>query len=151
MILLPFLIFALRVPPIIAVGSYAAFNALTKIGAGFLHWHSLTVDLSMVLALAGGVLPAALLGVSLLGHIRETYGNGVYVLLRTFVGLLLISIFVLYTLQRLLQRHSCLRRHTRGSSGNERPERDLTHQTAWDGGQTTFEIRCSQANVTINL
>ena len=35
-LLLPILIFGLSVPPIVAVGSDAAFNVLTKVGAGFL-------------------------------------------------------------------------------------------------------------------
>ena len=38
MVLLPLLISVLGVPPILAVGSDAVINCITKIGAGAMHW-----------------------------------------------------------------------------------------------------------------
>jgi len=51
-LLLPLLIFGLRVPAIIAVGSDAAFNFLTKIPSSFVHLRKGTVRRKVVLALA---------------------------------------------------------------------------------------------------
>src|SRR5262245_66614281 len=42
-LLLPVLIFGLRVPPILAVGSDALFNFFTKIGSGWMHFTHGTV------------------------------------------------------------------------------------------------------------
>src|SRR5205807_1824015 len=52
-LLLPLLIFVLKVPAIMAVGSDALFNFVTKIGAGWLHLRKGTVRRKVVLAMAG--------------------------------------------------------------------------------------------------
>ena len=102
--LLPILIFVLRVPPLYAVGSAVAFNALTKIGAGFMHWRYRNVDWHLVLLLAMGSLPGSFCGIALLAHWRSLYGNGVNDILRTAIGVLLICIPVLYFAERFLAR-----------------------------------------------
>ena len=102
--LLPILIFVLRVPPIAAVGSAAAFNALTKIGAGFMHWRRRSVDWRLVSLLALGSVPGSFCGITVLAHLRRLYGNGVNDILRTAIGVLLICIPVLYVAQRFLAR-----------------------------------------------
>jgi hypothetical protein len=102
--LLPILILLLGVPPIVAVGSAAAFNALTKIGAGFMHWRHRSVDWRLVSSLALGSVPGSLCGVTVLAHLRSLYGNGVNDILRTAIGVLLICIPVLYVAQRFLAR-----------------------------------------------
>ena len=56
-LLLPVLIFVLRVPPIIAVGSDALFNFVTKIGSSWVHIKKGTVRKKVVLALASGSVP----------------------------------------------------------------------------------------------
>ncbi|PYV66864.1 MAG: sulfite exporter TauE/SafE family protein, partial [Acidobacteria bacterium] len=56
-LLLPILIFGLRVSPIIAVGSDALFNFVTKIGSGLMHLRKRTVRRKVVLALATGSVP----------------------------------------------------------------------------------------------
>jgi uncharacterized membrane protein YfcA len=104
-LLLPLLIFGLRVPPIVAVGSDAAFNALTKIGAGIFHWRRGTVHWRLVAALSLGSIPGAGLGVLLLAHLRSVYGIGVNDILRTIIGALLIGVTVLLSFQGRLQRH----------------------------------------------
>src|SRR6202023_1574633 len=70
-LLLPMLIFGLRVPPIIAVGSDALFNFFTKIPAGLLHLRKGTVRRRVVIALALGSVPGSAAGVALLVHIRS--------------------------------------------------------------------------------
>src|SRR5713101_403525 len=56
-LLLPLLIFVLKVPAIMAVGSDALFNFVTKIGAGWLHLRKGTVRRKVVLAMAVGSIP----------------------------------------------------------------------------------------------
>jgi len=73
-LLLPILIFGLRVPAIVAVGSDALFNFFTKIPAGLLHLRKGTVRRKVVIALAVGSVPGSIAGVALLTHIRSLYG-----------------------------------------------------------------------------
>ncbi len=75
-LLLPVLIFGLGIPPIVAVGSDAAFSALTKLGAGFLHLRQHTVNWRLVRWLALGSIPGAFGGVLFLAQLRMVYGNG---------------------------------------------------------------------------
>src|ERR1700745_1646106 len=63
-LLLPLLIFGLKVPPIIAVGSDALFNFFTKIGSSGVHLKKGTVRRKVVAALASGSIPGSILGVS---------------------------------------------------------------------------------------
>src|ERR1700723_2620315 len=76
-LLLPVLIYGLRIPAIVAVGSDALFNFFTKIPAGLLHLRKGTVRRKVVLALAVGSVPGAAGGVALITHIRTLSGNGV--------------------------------------------------------------------------
>jgi len=102
--LLPILIYGLGVPPIIAVGSAAAFNALTKVLASWIHWRNRTVNWPLVLALSAGSLPGTLLGVLLLGHLRAVYGSEVNTLLRTIIGVLLVCIPAFLLFQRQFEK-----------------------------------------------
>ena len=70
-LLLPVLIFGLRVPAIVAVGSDALFNFFTKIPASLVHLNKGTVRRKVVLALAVGSIPGSICGVKLLMHIRH--------------------------------------------------------------------------------
>src|SRR5450755_949427 len=74
MVLLPLLISVLGVPPILAVGSDAVINCITKIGAGGLHWRQGNVSWRLVLSLAYGSIPGAICGVLFLSHLRSAYG-----------------------------------------------------------------------------
>ncbi|HTW58270.1 MAG TPA: sulfite exporter TauE/SafE family protein [Terriglobales bacterium] len=102
-LLLPVLIFGLRVPAIIAVGSDALFNFFTKIPASLLHLRKGTVRRKVVIALAVGSVPGSIGGVELLVHIRHLYGNGVNSFIKTAVGVLLIVIPLLLLLQRRIE------------------------------------------------
>ncbi len=103
-LLLPVLIFGLRVPPIIAVGSDAAFNFLTKIPTSAVHLLKGTVRHRVVLALATGSIPGSILGVRWLQHLRIEYGAGVNDFIKTSVGILLILVSTLLLLQRRIER-----------------------------------------------
>src|SRR5947209_18592841 len=68
-LLLPLLIFVLKVPAIMAVGSDALFNFVTKIGAGWLHLSKGTVRRKVVLPLAVGSIIGSVAAVGLLSHL----------------------------------------------------------------------------------
>ena len=102
-LLLPVLIFGLRVPAIVAVGSDALFNFFTKIPAGLLHLKKDTVRRKVVIALACGSVPGSIAGVKLLMHIRHLYGDGVNSFIKTAVGILLIVIPLLLLLQKKIE------------------------------------------------
>jgi uncharacterized protein len=91
-LLLPVLIFGLRVPAIVAVGSDAMFNFFTKIPASLLHLWKGTVRRKVVIALAVGSVPGSFCGVELLVHIRHLYGDEVNSFIKMAVGILLIVI-----------------------------------------------------------
>src|SRR5436305_6381564 len=76
-LLLPLLIFGLKVPAMLAVGSEALFNFLTTIGSSWVHLRKGTVRRKVVLALAVGSIPGSITGVSYLAHLRASYGSGV--------------------------------------------------------------------------
>ena len=103
-LLLPVLIFGLRVPPLVAVGSDALFNFFTKIPAGLLHLKKGTVRGKVVLALAVGSVPGSIGGVKLLMDIRHLYGDGVNSFIKTVVGVLLIVIPTLLLFQRHIEQ-----------------------------------------------
>jgi len=102
-LLLPILIFVLRVPPIIAVGSDALFNFVTKIGSSYVHLTHGTVKRKIVLGLAAGSIPGSILGVGLLRHLRVVYGNGVNTFITTTVGILLIIVPTLLMFQNQIE------------------------------------------------
>src|SRR6202795_5348311 len=102
-LLLPILIFGLKVPAIVAVGSDAVFNFFTKIPASLLHLKKGTVRRKVVFALAAGSIPGSIGGVKLLMHIRHLYGDGVNSFIKTAVGVLLIVIPLLLLLQKRIE------------------------------------------------
>jgi hypothetical protein len=102
-LLLPLLIFGLRVPAIIAVGSDAVFNFFTKIGSSVLHLRKGTVRRRVVLALAVGSAPGAMAGVAFLTHLRHLYGDGVNDFIKSAIGLLLVCIPTLLMFQGRLE------------------------------------------------
>jgi uncharacterized membrane protein YfcA len=111
-LLLPVLIFGLRIPAIVAVGSDAVFNFFTKVPASLLHLKKGTVRKKVVLALAIGSVPGSICGVRLLVHIRHLYGDGVNNFIKTAVGVLLIVVPLLLLLQRRIEERVAQRRPT---------------------------------------
>jgi uncharacterized protein len=103
-LLLPILIFGLGVPAIVAVGSDAAFNFLTKIPSSFVHLRKGTVRRRVVAALAAGSVPGSIVGVRLLQHLRILYGDGVNDFIKPTVGILLIIVSTLLLFQRKIER-----------------------------------------------
>src|SRR5229473_5243868 len=116
-LLLPVLIFGLKVPAIVAVGSDALFNFFTKIPASLLHLKKGTVRRKVVIALALGSVPGSAAGVALLVHIRSLYGSGVNDFIKTAVGLLLIIVPTLMLFQRRIEESVANRPPTMKSFG----------------------------------
>jgi uncharacterized membrane protein YfcA len=102
-LLLPVLIFGLRVPAIIAVGSDALFNFFTKSPASLLHLKKGTVRGKVVVALAVGSIPGSICGVKTLMHIRHLYGDGVNNFIKSAVGVLLIIVPLLLLFQKRIE------------------------------------------------
>jgi hypothetical protein len=111
-LLLPLLIFGLKVPAIIAVGSDAAFNFLTKIPSSIVHLSKGTVRRKVVIALAVGSVPGSIMGVRYLQHLRVLYGDGVNNFIKTAIGVLLIIVPALLLLQRRIEEQVANRRPT---------------------------------------
>jgi uncharacterized membrane protein YfcA len=102
-LLLPILIFGLRVPAIVAVGSDALFNFFTKIPASLVHLKKGTVRRKVVLALAVGSVPGSATGVIYLTHLRHVYGNGVNAVIKLAIGILLVIIPLLLMFQTRIE------------------------------------------------
>ncbi|MGA9862198.1 MAG: sulfite exporter TauE/SafE family protein [Terriglobales bacterium] len=111
-LLLPLLIFGLRVPAIVAVGSDALFNFFTKIPASLMHLRTGTVRRKVVLAMAVGSIPGSYLGVTFLQHLRHLYGTGVNDFIKSAVGLLLIAIPTVLMFQGRIEEHLANRNPT---------------------------------------
>ncbi len=111
-LLLPMLIFGLRVPAIVAVGSDALFNFFTKIPASIMHFRKGTVRKRVVLAMAVGSIPGSYLGVTFLQHLRHVYGAGVNDFIKSAVGLLLVLIPTLLLFQGRIEEHLAKRQPT---------------------------------------
>ena len=117
-LLLPVLIFGLRIPAIVAVGSDALFNFFTKIPASILHIRKGTVRGKVVAALAVGSVPGSIIGVKMLMHIRHLYGDGVNNFIKTAVGALLIIVPLLLLFQKRIEEKIANRPPTmRGFAG----------------------------------
>ncbi len=94
-LLLPILTSVLGVPPIIAVGSDAVVNCVTKIGAGLVHWRRGNVNWRLIVALLSGSVPGAILGVLFLTQFHARHGNSVNHFLKIAIALLLVTIPVI--------------------------------------------------------
>ncbi len=90
-LLLPILTSVLGVAPIVAVGSDAVVNCVTKMGAGLVHWRRGNVNWRLVVALTLGSVPGAFLGVMFLTLLRAS-GSGVNNFLKIAIASLLIII-----------------------------------------------------------
>src|SRR6267378_5640055 len=111
-LLLPMLIFGLHIPAITAVGSDALFNFFTKIPGNINQFWKGTVRKKVVLAMAVGSIPGSYLGVTLLVHLRQVYGNHVNDFIKSAVGLLLVLIPTLLLFQGRLEEHLAKREPT---------------------------------------
>jgi uncharacterized protein len=99
-LLLPVLTSVLGVAPIVAVGSDAVVNCVTKIGAGLVHWRRGNINWRLVVALLSGSVPGAILGVFFLTLLHARHGNGVNHFLKIVIAILLIVIPIISLFMR---------------------------------------------------
>ena len=89
-LLVPILVLFMHTSPIVAVGTGAIFITVTKIGAAWSYHRKNLVDARLVLRMAIGSVPGAVLGVGALALLRAHMGDEVNSLLKTLIGILLI-------------------------------------------------------------
>jgi len=106
--------------PIIAVGTDLIWGTLTKAAGSFVHWRQKTVDPKIVLRLAIGSIPGALLGLALLTHLHHSNGAAMDKLVVRMLGVALMVVA-----SNLFVR-SLWRRRIRSTS-----EHADTNQLAW--------------------
>src|SRR5690242_1567723 len=70
----PFLILALGVRPVLAVGTDLVYGAISKCAGAFMHWRQGTVDMQVVKYLALGSIPGSVVGFLL---VQKLHHNGV--------------------------------------------------------------------------
>jgi hypothetical protein len=73
----PILIVFFGFQPSSAVGTIAVYGAVTKSFGAWRHWRHRSVNRRLVLCLACGSVPTALLGVGLLNQVKDRYGAAV--------------------------------------------------------------------------
>ncbi len=72
-IMTPLLVLALKVNPLVAVGSDLLYSVPTKLYGAYLHNRQGTVNWQITIALLAGGIPAALVGVGLLYYLRTHF------------------------------------------------------------------------------
>jgi hypothetical protein len=99
-LLLPIFTSVLGIPAIVAVGSDALVNCVTKVGAGIVHWRRGNINWRLIAALLSGSVPGAVLGVFFLSVLHARHGEGVNHFLKVMIAALLIVIPVISLLIR---------------------------------------------------
>ena len=97
----PLLILLFGIKPVVAVGTDLAYAAVTKTVGGFRHLAKGKVHRRMALWLALGSCPGALVGVYLLGLLRDAYGDGFDELLIVLISAALLLTGLLILLRAL--------------------------------------------------
>lgn len=103
-LLVPILVVAVRVSPIVAVGTGTLFVTATKIGAAWQYHRQGRVEMRLVKRMALGSIPGALLGVGTLAFLRAHMGDSVNGVLKIMIGILLIATPTIAFLKSYLER-----------------------------------------------
>lgn len=103
-LLVPLLVIAVRVSPLVAVGTGTLFVTATKIGAAWQYYRRDLVEMRLVGRLAFGSIPGAVLGVGFLGFLRAHMGDSVNDLLKIVIGVLLIATPSIAILKNYLEK-----------------------------------------------
>jgi uncharacterized protein len=103
-LLVPLLVLAVRVSPLVAVGTGTLFVMITKIGAAWQYRRRGLVEVHLVRRLALGSIPGALLGVGTLALLRAHMGDNVNHFLKIMIGVLLVTTPTVALLKSYLER-----------------------------------------------
>ncbi len=117
-LLLPILTSVLGVAPIVAVGSDAVVNCVTKIGAGFVHWRRGNINWRLIVSLLSGSVPGAILGVFFLTVLHARHGESVNHFLKIVIAILLIVIPVISLFVRGSSTSSPMPAHGRSAEND---------------------------------
>jgi uncharacterized membrane protein YfcA len=109
----PLLILIFGVKPVVAVGTDLSYAAVTKTVGGIRHLMHGKVHRRMALWLAVGSCPGALLGVVILGWLRDAYGSGFDDLLVVLISAALLLTGLLILLRALALSATEEREHLR--------------------------------------
>jgi uncharacterized protein len=98
----PFLILALGVRPVLAVGTDLVYGAISKCAGAFMHWRQGTVDMQVVKYLALGSIPGSVVGFLL---VQKLHHNGVDIdfYLRRAIGGVLVAVAILILIRSFAQ------------------------------------------------
>jgi uncharacterized membrane protein YfcA len=119
----PLLILLGGVRPVVAVGTDLAYGAITKAVGALLHYRRRTVDLTISWHLGLGSIPAALLGVAIIGWMKGDAENGaVDQFISRALGLVLIAVSLSLLLRPWFRQSSVHGAHP----GYSRQRRALT-------------------------
>ena len=103
-LLVPILVIAVRVSPIVAVGTGTLFMVATKLAAGWQYHRKGLVDMRLVGRMSLGSIPGALFGVGGLALLRFYMGTGINHALKIMIGILLIATPTIALLKNYLDR-----------------------------------------------
>ena len=94
----PFLVLVLKLPPSLAIGTDLTYAAITKAVGSWQHWRQRTANVHLVALLAIGSIPASLVGVGLITVIRRAGDN---VWMEALLGRTLAVILILVSLSMI--------------------------------------------------
>ncbi len=102
----PFLILAVGVRPVVAVGTDLAYSAVTKAFGAWQHLNMKTVDVRLALFFALGSVPGALAGVRVIALVKEAHGAAVDDVIVKLLGVMLLVAAASIVLKLALGRRS---------------------------------------------
>lgn len=94
-LLAPILILFFRIPPVWAVGTDIAYSAITKAVGSIMHVRQKTVNFKIAFWLSCGSVPATLLSVGLVQHLRKYYSGIINTVILHTLGFTLIAVAIL--------------------------------------------------------
>ena len=94
----PFLVLVLKLPPSLAIGTDLTYAAITKAVGAWQHWKQKTANTHLVAQLAIGSIPASLAGVTLITIIRQA-GDSAW--MEVLLGRILAVILILVSLSMI--------------------------------------------------
>jgi uncharacterized membrane protein YfcA len=100
----PILIVVFRLPPSLAIGTDLVNAAFMKILGAYQHWRQGTVKVRIVITLALGSVPAAVLGVGVIKLLKEAMGNAGEAVLTLILAWTLILVSAIMILRVVLAR-----------------------------------------------
>lgn len=101
-LLTPILIM-LGITPTIAVGTDLVYNSITKVFGAFQHWRQKSVNFQIVIYLAIGSVPSAIIAVNLIQFINSVYG-GADLIVKKVLGFALILIPIAMIIKTIQSR-----------------------------------------------